>query len=73
MNFAAWIPLFVIGFGVFVVSFWHLLTHPVPYMPKWAWALLLVVTFPVGAVVYIAVIVYGAGVQREDAEGRSGE
>ncbi len=73
MNFAAWIPLFVIGFGVFAVSFWHLVTHPVPYMPKWAWALLLVVTFPVGAVVYIAVIVYGAGVQREDAEGRSGE
>jgi len=73
MNFAAWIPLFVLGFGAFVVGIWHLITHPVPYMPKWAWALLLLVTFPIGAVVYIAVIVYGAGVQREDAEGRTTE
>lgn len=71
MNFAAWLPLFLIGVAVLAVSVWHILTHPVPYMPKWAWALLVVVTFPIGAVVYIAVVMFGAGVQREDAEGRN--
>jgi len=71
VNFAAWMPLFLIGLVLLVVGIWHLFTHPVPYMPKWAWAVLLIVTFPIGSVVYIAVIIYGAGVQREDAEGRT--
>ncbi len=40
-------------------------------MPKWAWAVLIVVGMPIGALVYIAVVILRSGVQREDAEGRN--
>lgn len=48
----------------------HLITHDVPYMPKWAWALMIVVMLPLGGIVYLLVVVMSAGVQRPDAEGR---
>jgi hypothetical protein len=40
-------------------------------MPKWAWALFILIAMPLGSFVYLAVVVAGAGVQRDDAEGRS--
>jgi len=70
MNFAAWTPIFVVVVVLTLVSLGHLATHRVPYMPKWAWALLIIVGMPIGGAVYIAVVVFGSGVQREDAEGR---
>lgn len=70
MNFAAWIPLFAV-FAVFsLVMLGHLARTDVPYMPKWAWAVLIVVTMPLGGVLYLVVVVLGGGAQREDAEGR---
>jgi hypothetical protein len=39
-------------------------------MPKWAWALLIVLAMPVGTLIYLLVAVLGAGTQRADAEGK---
>jgi hypothetical protein len=71
VNFAVWVPMLalVVLFSVLLLA--HLVTHNVPYMPKWAWALMIVVTMPLGGVVYLLVVVMGAGVQRPDAEGRA--
>jgi hypothetical protein len=70
MNFGAWLPLTLVFVIVAVVALWHLATHDVPYMAKWAWALLIVFTFPIGSFIYIAVVMFGAGAHRDDAEGR---
>jgi hypothetical protein len=70
VNFAAWFPIFVamvLFTGALLV---HLATHDVAYMPKWAWAAFLVLTMPLGGFAYLAVVVFGAGTPREDAEGR---
>lgn len=56
--------------AVAVVALWHLVTHDVPYMPKWAWALLIIFTFPIGSVIYISVVMFGAGTPRDDTSGR---
>lgn len=70
MNFAAWLPLFAV-FALFsTVMLVHLARTDVPYMPKWAWALLIVITMPLGGVLYLVVVVMGGGVERQDAEGR---
>lgn len=69
MNFAAWLPLFAAFIALTAASLVHLIARPVPYMPKWAWALLVVFTIPIGSILYF-VVVFGIGVQREDAEGR---
>lgn len=70
MNLAAWLPFFVL-FAVFsLVLLVHLVRNEVPYMPKWAWALLIVLTMPLGGVLYVVVVILGGGTQREDAEGR---
>lgn len=70
MNFEAWAPIFVVAVVFSIALLMHLATHAVPFMPKWAWALLIVFTMPLGGVVYLLVVVIGAGTQVEDAEGR---
>lgn len=70
MNFGAWLPLTLVFAVVAGVALWHMATHDVPHMPKWAWALLVVFTFPIGSFIYIAVVMFGAGERRDDAEGR---
>ena len=69
MNFAAWFPIFALAALFSIVLLVHLARHDVPYMPKWAWALLIVLTMPLGGLVYLIVVIGGAG-GREDAEGR---
>jgi ABC-type transport system involved in cytochrome bd biosynthesis fused ATPase/permease subunit len=71
VNFEAWLPIFVLAVVFSAVLLVHLFTHDVPFMPKWAWALLIVLTMPLGGVIYLMVVVAGAGTQREDAEGRT--
>ena len=70
MNPGAWLPLTLVFVVVAAIALWNLATHGVPYMPKWAWALLIVFTFPIGSFIYIAVVMFGAGMKRDDAEGR---
>lgn len=73
VNFAWWVPIFVIAVVLSLGAIVHVATHPTPYMPKWAWIGFIVLTMPLGAIVYVIVGVLGAGVQRPDAEGRNGE
>ena len=63
-------PVFLAIAAFSAVLLVHLARNEVPYMSKWAWALLIVLTMPLGGVIYLLVVVLGAGVQREDAEGR---
>ena len=70
MNFEAWLPIFVVAAVFSIAILVHLATHEVPFMPKWAWALLVVFTMPLGGVIYLLVVVAGAGTLVEDAEGR---
>lgn len=71
MNFSAWLPLFIV-FAVFTVwCLWHLARNDVSFMPKWAWALLIVVAMPLGGIIYVLVSVFDAGEHRADAEGRA--
>ena len=69
MNFIAWTPFLVLFAGFIIWSLWHLSRHDSPFMPKWAWALLIVFAMPVGTLIYLLVAVLGAGVQRQDTEG----
>lgn len=71
MNFASWTPIFVIVIVITLASLGHLATHRVPYMPKWAWAVLIIAGMPVGGLVYIAIVILGSGASRDDAEGRT--
>lgn len=73
MNPAPWLALTLAFMLVAGIALWHLATHDVPYMPKWAWALLIIFTFPIGSFIYIAVVMFGAGTNRGDAEGRPAE
>lgn len=70
MNFIAWVPFFVVMAGFSLWSLWHLSRNDTPYMPKWAWGILIVFAMPVGTLIYVLVEVLAAGVQRTDAEGR---
>lgn len=70
MNFAVWAPMLAMVVLFSLLLLVHLITHDVPYMPKWAWALMIVVMLPLGGIVYLLVVVMSAGVQRPDAEGR---
>lgn len=70
MNLVSWLPITGVFLVIAVAALWHLATHPVPFMPKWAWAVLILLGFPFGPIVYIVVVVFGVGTHREDAEGR---
>ena len=70
MNFAAWLPIFLIIVVFSAALLVHLARNDAPFMPKWAWAALIVLTMPIGGIIYLLVI-GGVGTQREDAEGRS--
>ncbi len=70
MNLAAWIPLFAVGIAFTASMLWHLATHEVGFMSKTAWALIIVLLIPLGALIYLLVGVLGMGTQRPDAEGR---
>lgn len=71
MNFSAWFPIFIL-IAVFTLwCLWHLVRHDATFMPKWAWALLIVFAMPLGGIVYVLVSVLDAGEHRVDAEGRT--
>jgi hypothetical protein len=54
VNPAALVPLVLVGVG-FVVFCWVDLARAreVRYLPKWAWALICVVSIPLGGIVYL--------------------
>ncbi|MCB1245790.1 MAG: PLDc_N domain-containing protein [Acidimicrobiia bacterium] len=73
MNFGAWSWIFAV---IAVFTIWcliRLVRRDASFMPKWAWALLIVFAMPLGGIVYVLVVVFDAGEYREDAEGRTSE
>jgi Phospholipase_D-nuclease N-terminal len=70
MNFASWSPLFVVIVVFTFWCLWHLVRHDTQFMPKWAWALMIVFALPLGGLVYVLVSVFRVGEYRADAEGR---
>jgi hypothetical protein len=52
---AALAPLVVLALGWIGWCWWDIAHHPVRHLPKWAWALVCVVSIPLGGVVYLLV------------------
>lgn len=54
-NVAAFLPLILLAL-VFVGYCWYDLSrHQVRYLPRWAWALICVLSVPAGGIVYLLV------------------
>jgi hypothetical protein len=55
MNPAALVPLVLVGVGFVVFCLFDLSrAGEVRYLPKWAWAVICVVSVPLGGIVYLA-------------------
>ncbi|MGI5246595.1 PLDc N-terminal domain-containing protein [Dactylosporangium sp. CA-139066] len=52
---AAIIPLAVIALGFVAYCLYDLSRSPVRYLPKWVWAIICLVSIPLGGVVYLLV------------------
>jgi Phospholipase_D-nuclease N-terminal len=52
---AAVLPLVVLGVAFVAYCLVDLARHDVRYLPKWAWALICLVSIPVGGIVYLIV------------------
>jgi len=70
MNFIAWVPIFIAVAILTAFCLWHAATHEPAFIPRWGWVLLIIVTAPIGGLIYVLVEVLDAGVTRSDAEGR---
>jgi uncharacterized membrane protein YczE len=55
VPWAALAPVFVIVLGFVIYCLVDLARSPVKYLPKWAWALICLVSVPIGGIVYLAV------------------
>jgi hypothetical protein len=52
---AALLPLVLLGVAFVGYCLCDLFRHQVRYLPKWAWALICVISIPVGGIVYLLV------------------
>ena len=50
---AVWIVLTVVA-AIILVALIDLVRHDVRHLPKWAWAIIVVVSFPLGVILYVA-------------------
>jgi hypothetical protein len=55
VPWAAVAPLIVLGVAFILYCLVDLSRHEVKYLPKWAWAVLCVVSVPMGGIVYLLV------------------
>jgi uncharacterized integral membrane protein len=56
INWAAFAPILVLLLAFVVYCLVDLARHPVKYLPKWAWALIIVLfSVPIGGIVYLIV------------------
>lgn len=55
IPWAALAPLIVLGVGFVVYCLVDLARHDVRYLPKWAWALICILSVPMGGIVYLLV------------------
>ncbi len=52
---AAIAPLAVAAVAFVAYCLFDLARHPVKYLPKWVWAIICVVSIPVGGIIYLLV------------------
>jgi hypothetical protein len=52
---AALLPLILLGAAFVGYCLYDLSRHEVRYLPKWAWALICVISIPLGGIVYLVV------------------
>lgn len=55
MPWQAVIPIVVIALGFAFYCLNDLRTASVQYLPKWAWAVIIVVSIPAGGIAYLAI------------------
>jgi hypothetical protein len=55
VNWAAIVPLIVVGVGFVAFCLYDIARHDVRYLPKWAWIVICCVQIPLGGVVYLLV------------------
>lgn len=55
IPWAALAPLIVVAAGFVIYCLVDLARHEVRYLPKWAWALICMVSVPLGGIVYLLV------------------
>jgi len=65
---AALVPLVLAGLALVVVALVDLSRSEVRWLPHWAWALLIVASVPLGAIIYLL----AGRVGRADPDGRAG-
>ncbi|MEV0900643.1 PLDc N-terminal domain-containing protein [Actinoplanes sp. NPDC049802] len=54
-TLAAVLPLIVLGLGLVGYCLYDIVHNDVRYLPKWAWALICVISIPLGALIYLFV------------------
>jgi uncharacterized membrane protein YczE len=55
ISFAAIAPLVVLALAFVVYCWVDISRNEVRYLPKWAWAIISLVSIPIGGIIYLAV------------------
>lgn len=55
MNAAAITPLVVVAVGFVAFCLYDLTRTDVRWLPKWVWALIILLSIPLGGIVYLAI------------------
>lgn len=53
MEWAAFAPIIVLGVAFVVYCLVDIARNDVQHLPKWAWALICVISIPLGGIVYL--------------------
>jgi hypothetical protein len=53
VEWAAFAPVIVLAVAFVVFCWVDIARHPVRHLPKWAWAVICVISIPLGGVVYL--------------------
>ena len=55
VPWAALAPIILIGIGFVAYCLWDLSRSDTRYLPKWAWAIITILSIPVGGILYLIV------------------
>jgi hypothetical protein len=55
INFAAVVPLLVLALAFVVYCWVDMARNEVKHLPKWAWAIIAVISIPIGGIFYLTI------------------
>ncbi|MEA2000611.1 MAG: PLDc N-terminal domain-containing protein [Actinomycetota bacterium] len=55
IPWAAVAPLLVLALGFAIYCWVDISRNDVKYLPKWAWAVIAVISIPIGGIIYLAI------------------